>query len=124
MLTVTAGAKKGDYMYLAFTEEQAIEIRKLGVSVVEYKMCINKHKNVALFIAEKAFTAVTKVLEQYAICLKDTAGKMFCAIKEEEYIQDKPPVYNFPKLVCKCDIDYMKNKTMPKIKTKLPRSNC
>ena len=124
MLTVTAGEKKGDYMYLAFTEEQAIEIRKLGVSVIEYKMCINKHKNVAVFIAEKAFTAVTKVLEYYALSFKDTAEKMFCPIKEEEYIQDKTPVYSFPKLVCKCDIDYMKNKTMPKIKTKLPGSNC
>lgn len=29
-------------MYIAFTEEQAMEIRKLGISVVEYKLCLKK----------------------------------------------------------------------------------
>ena len=34
-------------MYLAFTEEQAVAIRKTGVSVVEYKLCLKKGINVA-----------------------------------------------------------------------------
>lgn len=32
-------------MYIAFTEEQAVSIRKTGVSVVEYKLCLKKEIN-------------------------------------------------------------------------------
>lgn len=124
MLTVTAGAKKGDYMYLAFTEEQAIEIRKLGVSVIEYKYCLKKHLDVYMYLANMAIKRVQK-----AICIfAETAQKVCGALSEifpvDDYTDTKTPKYSFPKFVCKCDIDYMKNKTMPKIKTKLPRSNC
>lgn len=126
MLTVTAGEKKGDYMYLAFTEEQAIEIRKLGVSVIEYKYCLNQCLDVSMYLVNKAIKRVQK-----AICIfAETAQKVCGALSEiitdnyYDYTEPKPPVYSFPKLVCKLDIDYMKNKTMPKIKTKLPRSNC
>ena len=113
-------------MYLAFTEEQAIEIRKLGVSVIEYKYCLKKHLDVSMYTVNKAMKRVQK-----AICiLAETAQRVCSALSEiitdnyYDYTEPKPPVYSFPKLVCKCDIDYMKNKTTPKIKTKLPRSNC
>lgn len=124
MLTVTAGVKKGDYMYLAFTEEQAIEIRKLGVSVIEYKYCLSQCLDVSMYLVNKAIKRVQK-----AICIfAETAQKVCGALSEifpvDDYTDTKTPQYSFPKLVCKCDIDYMKNKTMPKIKTKLPRSNC
>lgn len=29
-------------MYIAFTEEQAQEIRRIGISVIEFKNCIKK----------------------------------------------------------------------------------
>ena len=124
MLTVTVGVKKGDYMYLAFTEEQAIEIRKLGVSVIEYKYCLNQCLDVSMYLVNKAIKRVQK-----AICIfAETAQKVCGALSEifpvDDYTDTKTPQYSFPKLVCKCDIDYMRNKTMPKIKTKLPRSNC
>lgn len=124
MLTVTAGAKKGDYMYLAFTEEQAIEIRKLGVSVIEYKYCLNQCLDVSMYLVNKAIKRVQK-----AICIfAETTKKVCSALSEifpvDDYTETKTPQYSFPKLVCKCNIDYMKNKTMPKIKKKLPRSNC
>lgn len=124
MLTVTAGEKKGDYMYLAFTEEQAIEIRKLGVSVIEYKYCLNQCLDVSMYLVNKAIKRVQKTI---CICA-ETAQKVCGSLSEifsvDDYNETKTPQYSFPKLVCKCDIDYMKNKTMPKIKTKLPRSNC
>lgn len=124
MLTVTAGKKKGDYMYLAFTEEQAIEIRKLGVSVIEYKYCLNQCLDLSMYLVSKAIKRVQKAICVFAETAQKVCGALSEILPVYDYTETKPPVYSFPKLVCKCDIDYMKNKTMPKIKTKLPRSNC
>ena len=124
MLTVTSGAKKGDYMYLAFTEEQAIEIRKLGVSVIEYKYCLNQCLDVSMYLVNKAIKRVQKAICIFAETAKNVCGALSEIFPVDDYTDTKTPQYSFPKLVCKCDIDYMRNKTMPKIKTKLPRSNC
>ena len=124
MLTVTAGEKKGDYMYLAFTEEQAIEIRKLGVSVIEYKYCLNQCLDVSMYLVNKAIKRVQKAICIFAETAQKVCGSLSEIFPVDDYTDTKTPQYSFPKLVCKCDIDYMKNKTMPKIKTKLPRSNC
>lgn len=36
-------------MYTAFTEEQAMQIRKLGLSVIEYKYCMRNKIDVWLY---------------------------------------------------------------------------
>lgn len=40
-------------MYIALTEEQAKEIRKLGISVIEWKNCVRKSVNVVVYIFNK-----------------------------------------------------------------------
>ena len=41
-------------MYMTLNEEQAREIRKLGISVIEWKNCVRKSVNVFLYIINKA----------------------------------------------------------------------
>lgn len=37
-------------MYMALTEEQARGIRKLGITVIEWKWCVKEKENVNVFI--------------------------------------------------------------------------
>lgn len=37
-------------MYMALTEEQAREIRKLGITVIEWKWCVKENVNVFIYI--------------------------------------------------------------------------
>lgn len=54
-------------MYIALTEDQAKEIRKLGISVIEWKNCARKSVNVVVYIinkiAEKAAQAWKKITD-------------------------------------------------------------
>lgn len=111
-------------MYLAFTEEQAVEIRKLGVSVIEYKMCIKKHLDVSIYIINKAFKRVSEAICELSEVAKKACDSLADVLADAFFDDSGKPTYNYPRFVCKCDIDYMKNKTIPKIKTKLPRSSC
>lgn len=111
-------------MYLAFTEEQAIEIRKLGISVIEYKMCIKKHLDVSMYILDRALKRVSKAICVLAEVAKNVSESFAYVFTDSFFDDSKKPVYKPPKFVCKCDIDYLKNKTVPKINIKLPRSNC
>lgn len=59
-------------MYMALTEDQAKEIRKLGISVIEWKNCMRKSVNVIAYIfnkvAEKAaqvWKAITDVIDDF-----------------------------------------------------------
>lgn len=40
-------------MYMALTEEQAWEIRKLGITVIEWKWCVKENVNVFIYIRYK-----------------------------------------------------------------------
>ena len=120
MLTVIAGKKKGGCMYLAFTEEQAKEIRKQGISVIEYKMCVKKHLDVSMYIINRALKRFSK-----AICELSEVAKKVCDVFADAFFDDSgKPTYKYPKFVCKCDINYLKNKPVQNINIKLPRSNC
>lgn len=111
-------------MYLAFTEEQAKEIRKQGISVIEYKMCVKKHLDVSMYIINLALKRVSK-----AICeLSEVAKKVcdsFADVFADAFFDDGgKPTNKFRIFVCKCDINYLKNKPVQNINIKLPRNNC
>lgn len=111
-------------MYLAFTEEQAKEIRKQGISVIEYKMCIKKHLDVSMYIINRAFKRLSKALCEIAEAAKKVSETFSDVSVHAFFNNNGNPVYKPPKLVCKCDIDYLKNKPVPSINIRLPRSNC
>jgi hypothetical protein len=115
---------EGDFMYFAFTEEQAEEIRKQGISVIEYKMCIKKHLDVSMYIINRAFKRISKALCEIAEAAKKVSETFNNVYVHAFLDNNEKPVYKSPKLVCKCDIDYLKNKQVPNINIRLPRSNC
>ena len=47
-------------MYMALTEEQARGIRKLGITVIEWKRCIKKSVNVFTYIMNKVVEKATQ----------------------------------------------------------------
>ena len=80
-------------MYMALTEEQAKEIRKLGISVIEWKNCVRKSVNVFAYVinkaAEKAAQAwkvITDAIDNVKIYIHDCESlsesgyivKLFC----------------------------------------------
>ena len=75
-------------MYMALTEEQAKEIRKLGISVIEWKNCIRKSVNVVAYIfnkvaekAAQAWKAITDAIDTFI----DAASLVVEEIKEKFY---------------------------------------
>lgn len=48
-------------MYMALTEEQAREIRKLGITVIEWKWCVKENVNVFIYIMNKAIGKATGI---------------------------------------------------------------
>ena len=48
-------------MSMALTEEQAREIRKLGITVIEWKWCVKENVNVFIYIMNKAIGKATGI---------------------------------------------------------------
>lgn len=111
-------------MYFAFTEEQAEEIRKQGISVIEYKMCIKKHLDASMYIINRALKRISKALCEIAEVAKKVSEAFNDVSVHAFFDNNGNPVYKPPKLVCKYDIDYLKNKPVSNINIRLPRSNC
>ena len=112
-------------MYMALTEEQAKEIRKLGISVIEWKNCIRKSVNVVAYIfnkvaekAAQAWKAITDAIDTFI----DAASLVVEEIKEKFYY----PVsrrYKFVKTLGAMGYDKQRVWTLTR-HTWLARSNC
>lgn len=50
-------------MVLAFTEEQAAEIRKTGLSVIQFKYCINNSTSHVIRVWNQLINAVERAVE-------------------------------------------------------------
>lgn len=114
-------------MILALTEEQAIEIRKSGLSVIQFK---NRIKNGAITISD--------TLNQFAIAIKsafEICGKLFKRIENaiddiryffetlKDYIgYPTSRRYRFVKVLG--NMGYRKHDVWVKTRTYLARSNC
>lgn len=48
-------------MYMALTEEQAREIRKLGITVIEWKWYVKENVNVFIYIMNKVIGKATGI---------------------------------------------------------------
>lgn len=120
------------YTYISFTEEQAKEIRSLGISVVEFKLCIRDGIPVQRYIVEKniekikeaayiAGQAVRKFVELFNEALYEV--KFIFETVKEAYGYKTSRRYKFVKFVSK--IGY--NRKYIWIATRhtwLARSNC
>ena len=112
-------------MYMALTEEKAKEIRKLGISVIEWKNCVRKNVNVFVYIinkaAEKAEQAWKVIIDAIDNVI-DTLALVIDEIKEKFHY----PVlrrYKFVKILGAMGYDKQRVWTLTR-HTWLARSNC
>lgn len=114
-------------MVLAFTEEQAIEIRKTGLSIIQFKHCI-----------KNSFIAMSDALKQCIIAIKsafEICGKLFRRIENAiddirysfETSKDRLGYptsrrYRFVKMLG--NMGYRKHDVWVVTRTYLARSNC
>lgn len=112
-------------MYMALTEEQAKEIRKLGISVIVWKNCVRKSVNVFMYIinkaAEKSSTgvegitdAVDNFIDTVALVVDEIKEKFHCPVSRR---------YRFVKIIGAMGYDKQRVWTLTR-HTWLARSNC
>lgn len=112
-------------MYMALTEEQAKEIRKLGISVIEWKNCVRKSVNVVVYIINKTAEKVAqawKIITDAINNVIDTVALVIDEIKEKFHY----PVsrrYKFVKILGAMGYDKQRVWTQTR-HTWLARSNC
>lgn len=112
-------------MYIALTEVRAKEIRKLGISVIEWKNCVRKSVNVAVYIINKTADKIAqawKVITDAIDDIIDTASLVIEEIKEKFHY----PVsrrYRFVKVLGAMGYDKQRVWTQTR-HTWLARSNC
>lgn len=119
-------------MVYAFTEEQAKEIQKLGIKVVEYKRCIRDGIPVQRYIIDKnidkikeaayiAGQAIKKFVELFNEALDDV--KLIFETVKEAYGYKTSRRYKFVKFVSKFGYD-KRDTWIATRHTWLARSNC
>ena len=69
-------------MYIALSEEQAQEIRKLGISVIEWKNCIRKSVNVFVYIINKSIEKAAQAWKVIIDAIDDFIDTASLAIEE------------------------------------------
>ena len=105
-------------MYIAFTEEQAQEIRSHGISVVRFKWMI---KN-SISIIQWYGIQLGKAIQQFADILSDALSKIKSVIDEIRDITRCKKKYEFVKYLSKCGCCNCLIQTATR-KTYLARSN-
>lgn len=112
-------------MYMALTEEKAKEIRKLGISVIEWKNCVRKNVNVFVYIINKTAEKVEqawKIITDAIDNVIDTVALVMDEIKEKFHY----PVsrrYKFVKILGAMGYDKQRVWTLTR-RIRLARSSC
>lgn len=112
-------------MYIALTEDQAKEIRKLGISVIEWKNCIRKNINTAVYIINKAADKVAQAWKKITDVIDDFIDKVALVIEEikEKFHYPVSRRYKFVKILGAMGYDKQRVWTLTR-HTWLARSNC
>lgn len=112
-------------MVIALTEEQARKIRKLGITVIEWKRCIRNNVNFGIYAinkaAEKAAQAWRKILD----AINDFVDMAKLVIEEikEKFHYPVSRRYKFVKILGAMGYDKQRVWTLTRY-TRLARSNC
>lgn len=85
-------------MYIAFTDEQAQEIRSHGISVIRFKWLI---KN-SISIIQWCGMQLKKAIQKFADVLSDVLSKIKSVIEETSDITRCKKKYKFVKYLSKC----------------------
>ena len=112
-------------MYMALTEEQAKEIRKLGISVIEWKNCVRKGVSVIVYIINKTAEKVAQVRKVITDAIDDIIDTVSLVIEEikEKFHYPASRRYKFVKILGAMGYDKQRVWTLTR-HTWLARSNC
>lgn len=102
-------------MYIALTEDRAKEIRKLGISVIEWKNCVRKSVNVVVYIFNKVITdAIDDIIDTVSLVIEEIKEKFHYPVSRR---------YKFVKILGAMGYDKQRVWTLTR-HTWLARSNC
>lgn len=102
-------------MYIALTEDWAKEIRKLGISVIEWKSCVRKSVNVVVYIFNKVITdAIDDIIDTVSLVIEEIKEKFHYPVSRR---------YKFVKILGAMGYDKQRVWTLTR-HTWLARSNC
>lgn len=101
-------------MVIALTEEQARGIRKLGITVIEWKRCIKKSVNVFTYIMSKVIEKATQACNVITNAIEEI---------KERYCLPVSQRYKFVKILGAMGYDKQRVWTLTR-HTRLARSNC
>ena len=112
-------------MYIALTEDRAKEIRKLGISVIEWKNCVRKSVNVVVYIFDKAAEIATQAWKVITDAIDDIIDTVSLVIEEikEKFHYPVSRRYKFVKILGAMGYDKQRVWTLTR-RTWLARSNC
>ena len=112
-------------MYIALTEDQAKEIRKLGISVIEWKNCVRKNVNVVVYIFNKVVEKAAQVWKAITDVIDDFIDMASLVIEEikESFHYPTTRRYKFMKVLGDMGYDKQRVWTLTR-HTWLARSNC
>lgn len=112
-------------MYMALTEEQAQEIRKLGITVIEWKNCVRKGVTAFVYIINKAAEKAVKAWGIIRDAIDKLTDRLGLAIEEirEHYSLPVSHRYKFVKILGAMGYDKQRVWTLTR-RTWLARSNC
>ena len=85
-------------MYIAFTEEQAQEIKSHGISVVRFKWLIKNNISIIQWYGMQ----LGKAIQKFADVLSDALNKIKSVIDEISDITRRKKKYEFVKYLSKC----------------------
>lgn len=112
-------------MYMAFTEEQAMQIRKSGLSVVQFKYCIRNQIDIWFYKLKKIVDAVEKTLDSAFGVINDFVDNIRFILEDISDKRKFPTTrrYRLVKNLSKLGYD-KRNMWVLTRRTWLARSNC
>lgn len=112
-------------MYIALLEEQAQEIRKLGISVIEWKNCIRKNINTAVYVIEEVAEKIVDAWNMVTEAVKKAFDLASLVIEEIKARLDYPTSrrYKLVKILGAMGYDRQRVWMLTR-HTWLARSNC
>lgn len=112
-------------MYMAFTEEQAMQIRKTGLSVVQFKYCIRNQIEIWWYNLKKIVDIVKKALYSAFEVINDFVDDLRFLLEDirNEYGYHTTRRYRFVKNLSKLGYD-KRNMWVLTRRTWLAGSNC
>lgn len=112
-------------MYMVLTEEQAIQIRKMGLSVVQYKYCIRNQIDIWWYKLRRIVNSINKIMNSAFETINDFIDDIKLALEDVRNTNGYPTTrrYKFVKYLSKLGYDKRKMWVASR-HTWLARSNC